>query len=575
MNSKQLPSDDLRPEEEPLKGLSEAHAEGEIGLPRPKKRNWPLILAIAAVLVLGYIGVKPRLERTQKLDSEVAALKAELPVVSVVSLKRVRGASEVALPSNLQAIEETTIDARTSGYVKARYVDIGSKVKAGQVLADIESPEMDQQVMSAQSQVSKSQAGVGQAVADVSRLQSGIASAESQIALFASNVGQARADLKHLQAKDLEAASAINVAKARLTQAQKRLDGSNAELQRAKVGRDIASKTLVRWKELFRADAVSGQDVDEKQSDYDSSLAKVDAAQADVNSAQADVVASESVVKSQVAEESAAKADVTSGQEKIQAAQAALRSAQANYKSAIAARDASNANVNAAQAAVGSDQANVRRYQSLQGFEHVVAPFAGVITARNIDTGDLVNAGGAGSGASNPMNTVTTRGLFGLARTDTLLAQANVPEDSVSSIKEGQDAEVTTSEHPGKVFHGKVFHVSGALDMVSRTLLVEVKIPNANNELIPGMFAQIRFLGAQAGSTIRIPATGLIFDSKGTRVATVASDDRLHFVPVKLGRDFGGEIEVLQGLSGDETLVTNPNDSLSEGEKVKPIKGGK
>jgi len=348
-----------------------------------------------------------------------------------------------------------------------------------------------------------------------------------------------------------------------------------AELQRANVGEDIAKKTLTRWKELFKADAVSGQDVDEKQSDFDASIAKVEAAKADVNSAQADVVATQGVVASQRAEYDAARADVSSGEQKIQAAQAGITSAQANYRSAIAARDASLSSVDAAQAGVGSDQANVRRYEALQGFEHVVAPFSGVITARNIDVGDLVNAGTSGSGASNPMNTVTTRGLLGLARTDTLLAQANVPEDAASSIREGQDADVTTGDYAGRIFRGKVFHVSGALDMSSRTLLVEVKIPNLDGALKPGMFAQIKFLGVQSGATIRIPATALIFDAKGTRVAVVTNDDLLHFATVKLGRDFGGEIEVLVGLSGDESIVTNPDDSLTEGTKVKPITGVK
>jgi len=541
----------------------------------PRKRRTSLILALSGVLVLGYIGIKPRIEQSNKLSTEVAALKTELPAVSVVQLKKVKGASELLLPSNLQAIEETTIEARTAGYVKARYVDIGSKVNAGDVLADIESPEMDQQVLQAQSQVSKSVAGVGQATADVSRLQSAISAAESQIALFNANLGQSRADLKHLQAKAVEANSSVDVARAKLTQAQRRLEGIKAELQRANVGEDIARKTLARWKELFKSDAVSGQDVDEKQSDFDSSLAKVEAAKAEVSSAQADVIATQGIVSSQLAEYEATKADVSSGEQRIQAAQAGLRSAEANYRSAVAARDASISTVDAAKANVGSDQANVRRYEALQGFEHVVAPFSGVVTARNVDVGDLVSAGTAGSGASNPMNTVTTRGLFGLARTDFLLAQANVPEDAISSIRESQNAEVTTREYPGKIFLGKVFHVSGALDMTSRTLLIEVKIPNPSNTLKPGMFAQIKFLGAEGGATLRIPATGLIFDAKGTRVATVTKDGTLHFIPVKLGRDFGGEIEVLEGLTGYETLVTNPDDSLTEGEKVKAVAGGK
>lgn len=552
-------------------GNFESHGPRHEANSQRKRRNFGLIFAVAAVLALGYIGVKPRMQQAAKLSADVSLLKSELPVVSVVSLKATPGASEVSLPSNLQAIAETTIDARTSGYVKARYVDIGSKVTAGQVLADIESPEMDQQVMQSQSEVLHAQAGVGQAQADVSRLEASIAAARSEVIVSQANLGQSRADLSHLQAKALEASSAIDVARAKLMQAEKRLDGVKADLQRAKVGQDIAHKTLLRWKELEKADAVSGQDVDEKQSDYDASVARVDSERAAVSSAEADVVAAREIVSSQQAEYSAAQADVRSGQQKIQASEASVQSSQSSLKAAQAARLASQSNVYAAQATVGSNQANARRYSAMQGFEHVVAPFAGVITARNIDVGDLVNAASAGTGASDPTNTVTKSGLFGLARTDTLLAQANVPEDSVGSIKEGQDAEVRVSEYPGKVFFGKVFHVSGALDASSRTLLVEVKIPNTEGGLKPGMFSQIRFLAASSRATIRIPATGLIFDADGTRVLTVTSDGKLHFVPVKLGRDFGGEIEVLEGLTGSETLVTNPDDSLTEGEAVKQV----
>jgi len=543
--------------------------------PTSKKRSPALLIVIGVVLVLAYVGIRPRLEQSKKLSGEVAALKSEVPVVSVVSLKSTLGASEVSLPSNLQAIAETTIDARTSGYVRARYVDIGSKVTAGQVLADIESPEMDQQVLQSQSEVVHAQAGVGQAQADVSRLDAALAAARSEVIVSQANLGQSRADLAHLRAKALEASSSIDVAKAKLTQAEKRLDSITAELQRARVGEDIAHKTLVRWKELEKADAVSGQDVDEKQSDYDASIAKVSAAKADVSSAQADVMAAQEIVTSQRAEYSAAQADVASGLQKIQAAQASVQSSQANVQAAQSARLASQSNVSAAQATVGSNQANARRYSAMQGFEHVVAPFSGVITARNIDVGDLVNAATSGSGASDPTNTVTKSGLFGLARTDFLLAQANVPEDSVASIREGQDADISVGEYPGKTFPGKVFHVSGALDAASRTLLVEVKIPNAAGALKPGMFGEIRFLGAQGKSTIRIPATGLIFDANGTRVMVVTAGGTIHFVPVKLGRDFGGDIEVLEGLTGSETLVTNPDDSLTEGEKVKQLAASK
>ncbi len=555
--------------------VHQAHGSPNLTM-TPKRRGkggiWIAVLVIAA---LGYAGAKPKLQQSKDLASQVKELKGELPVVSVVSLTRTATASEIMLPSNLQAIEETTLNARTNGYVKARYVDIGSKVKAGDILADIESPEMDQQLLQSQSEVSHASAGVDQARADVSRLDAAISSANSQIVMYRANVGQSQADLAHLKAKALEARSAVDVAQAKYQQAERRLDGTKAELQRAKVGHTIARKTLARWKELEKADAVSGQDVDEKQSDFDASIAKVDAAMAEVSSAEADVMATRESVKSQQAEFAATQADVLSGEQKIQAAKAALESSKANLSAAYSAKNASVANVSAAKATVGSNQANYRKFSALQAFEHVVAPFSGVITARNVDVGDLVNNSGSGSGASDPGNTVTKKGLFGLARTDTLLAQANVPEDSVTSIREGQDAQVVTREFPGRVFLGKVFHVSGALDASSRTLLVEVKIPNESGSLKPGMFAQIKFLGTSGAGAIRIPAVALIFDSKGTRVGVVKPDGTLHYATVKVGRDFGGEVEILEGLTGKEILATNLDESLQEGDKVKPVASDK
>ncbi len=539
---------------------------------KPKKRRGGLIVGAIALLAIAYLGMAPRMSQEKKLDQDVATRSHEDPLVSVVTLKTTPGVSEVSLPSNLQAIATTTINARTSGYVRARYIDIGSKVKAGDLLADIESPEMDQQVLQSQSEVAKSQAGVGQARADVSRLQASLSEAQSEIIRYQANLDQTKADLAHLQAHLLETNSSVEVAQARYTQAQKKLDGTRAELARAKVGEDIAHKTLVRWKELEKADAVSGQDVDEKQSDYDSSQAKVDAANADVSSSEADVLAARQFVKSQQSEVVAAQADIRSGQGRIQAAQAAVTSARANAVASQSAIDASKSNVVASQATVGSNEANVRRYAAMQSFEHVVAPFSGVITARNVDVGDLVNASSGGSGATDQANTVTKSGLFGLSQTDFLLAQANVPEDSVGSIRKDQDADVLVSEYPGRVFRGKVLYVSGALDATSRTLLVEVKIPNQDGALKPGMYAQIHFLGAKSRPVLRIPATGLIFDASGNHVALITPQGTLHFVPVKLGRDFGGEIEVLEGLSGGETLVTNPDDSLAEGEKVRVAK---
>ncbi|MDR3691693.1 MAG: efflux RND transporter periplasmic adaptor subunit [Fimbriimonas sp.] len=507
----------------------------------------------------------------RKLDESVQESKSQVTTVTTVKLQMTPGESEVTLPSNLQAINTTTINARTSGYVRKRYVDIGSKVKAGDVLAEIESPEVDQQVMQSQAQVANAQAAVGQAQANYSRSLASTSGARSDYVRYQANLEGAKADLSHLHARYSQAQSAVDVAQARLIQAQKKLDGMRAELERAKVERHLAEVTLKRWKELEKSDAVSGQDVDEKQSIYDASMTRVTAAQADVNSSEADVQAAQQTVRGARADVLAASADITSGEQRIQAAKAAIGTSQANIDAALAASRASQSEIVAAQATVASNESAVRRYAAVQSFEKVVAPFAGVITARNVDEGDLVGATSGGSGASDQLSTVTKTGLFGLARTDTIRAQANVPEDAVGLIRNGQRAEITTREYQGKVFVGQVFNVSGALDATSRTLLVEASIPNPLGLLKPGMYGQIRFVGAKTASIVRIPANTLIFDAKGTRVAVVGQDNTVHFVTVKVGRDYGKELEILNGLHGDEILITNPDETLEEGQKVKPV----
>ena len=526
---------------------------------------------LVSVGVILYIGIRPRLVQAQKLHEEVAAARSEKPTVSVVTLKPSMGSELILLPANLQPIAQTTINARMSGYVKARYVDIGSRVGIGEVLADIESPETDQQLRQSQSEVLHAQAGVGQAHADLSRLEANLSAARSQVTVSEADLGQSVAYLAHLKAKALEASSAVDVAKAKLTQTQERLVSLKAELQRAKVGEGIARKTLFRWKELEKSDAVSGQDVDEKQSEYDTSLAKVDAARADVNSGEADAIATQAIVRSQLAELSAAQADVRSGEQRVAASKATVQSARSNLRAAQAACLASQSNIAAASATVGASQANVQRYASIQGFEHVTAPFSGVITARNVDVGDLVNSSSGGSGASDQTNSVTKNGLFGLARTDSLLALTNVPEDSISGIHVGQSADIEVQELPHQEFSGTVFHIAGALDATSRTLLVEIKIPNPAGTLKPGMYAQIKFHRTTSLSAIRIPSNALMFDARGTRVMTVSPTGIIHFITVTLGRDFGGDIEVRAGLKGTESIVTNPDDSLSEGQEVRVV----
>lgn len=555
---------------------SQAGEQGSPKAPKPpvkakkplKIRKGPLIAAGATLAIL-CLGVAPRMEQSHKLAERTQALASASPLVSTMVLKPTESGADVTLPSNVQSIDAIAINARASGYVRQCLVDIGSHVRRGQVLAVVESPEIDQQVSQNEAEVARSVAGLGQARADASKRLADVSAAQADVRRNEAGLMQAQADLDHLVAKRLEAESALKVARAKQKEALTKSQGADAGLNRAKAGLSIAQKTYDRWKELEKASAVSGQEVDEKQAAFESGQAQVQAAQADVATAKAEIEEAEGAVRSAEADLQAARADVVSGQGRVRAAQSALQSSRADVQAAQANYQAGQSGIDAASATIRSDRANVDRTVALQSFERIVAPFNGVVTARNVDVGDLVSPTGAGTGATDPMSTVTKTGLFGLARTDAMRAQVNVPEDAVSLIHEGQDAEVTVREYPGRAFHGSVFHVSGALDAASRTLLVEVRVPNLDGALKPGMYAQIRFLGGGSRSTLRIPATALIFDAQGTRVATVTPQGTIHFVAVKLGEDDGDQIQVLQGLQGNETLVTNPDDSLAEGVKVR------
>ena len=543
------------------------HYAAEDGRTAKEKAHRALVTC-GAVAVLAFLGIAPRLKANQKLAAEVHAQATELPVVSVTTLQRGTDKSDLTLPSTIQAIQETSISARTSGYLRQRFVDIGSHVKAGQLLATIEAPEVDQQLSQAQAQTSQSIANGRQSQADVSRLRAAVSAAQSQISAAKAGEEEVVADVAHMKAKLIETKGAEAEAAAQLDEAQRNLEAKRADLGRANARRTLARKTYDRWQALAKGGAVSGQDLDEAQEGYESSQSAVDAAQADVSAAEAQVTGARSAIAARKGDVSAAIADVSSAYQKVDAAKSAVTSSRANAAAAESAVQAGIAGEGAAQAAVASSQANVARVASLRSFENVVAPFEGVITARNVDVGDLISPPAGGNSGNDQTNPVGGTGLFGIARTDFLRIQVNVPEADIVGIHEGEPAQVSVAEYPGKWFRGQVSHTSGAIDATSRTELVEIRLANPGDRLKPGMYSHVRFANAGGSSAVQIPATAMIFDANGTRVAEVTSDNKVHFVTVTLGRDLGDRIEVLVGLNGNERLVTNPDDSLREGESV-------
>lgn len=343
-----------------------------------------------------------------------AALSRQTEADEVLTVATARpqpdgSATELVLPGNLQANYEAPIYARTSGYLRRWYVDIGARVHQGEVLAQIEAPEVDQQLR------------------------------------------QAQADL------------AVAVA-----------------------NRKIADVTAERWRRLRAAGLVARQDVDEK----------------------------------------------------------------------VSAAQASDAQEQAARA-------NVQRLRELSGFERIVAPFDGVITARNTDIGQLIDAG-SGSGAA----------LFRMADTRRLRLYVRVPQEDAGGMKAGLRAEVRMPDRPGATYDASLAATARAIDPATRTLMAELLVDNGSGELLPGGYAEVHFHlpPADAGHSFLLPANVLLFRGDGMHVATVDAHDRVLLKAVTIGRDYGSQIEIVSGLSASDQVILSPPDSLVQGALVHAVK---
>ncbi len=394
--------------------------------------TWLGVVMLIGVIGLVGAGTLPRVRRHHDLEAVARAVKDGVPVVNVILPVRGKPVAEFTLPGTIQAIQ---------------LVDIGDRVVAGQVLAEIDTPELDQQLYQAKATLAQAQAARAQALASLE---------------------QARSALVH-------------------TQVQLEYNGTN----------------LWRWRTLKERELLAQQDVDDRQ-------VLVTTAQADVKAAQANVVALE-------------------------------------------------ANVAAADANVVSNQANVQRLLEMQSFQKIRAPFAGIITVRNVDNGALISSGSATSNTP----------LFRMAQIDSLRIFVSVPQTFVTDVKPGLTAELMVREFPQHAFPGKVVSTAGALDPTSRTLLTEVRIQNEGEVLRPGMYTDVRFQLMRTAPPLVIPSSALIIRSGPPRVATVGADGKVRFPVVQLGRDFGTTVEVVGGLSEQDRLLVTPADTLQEGAVVR------
>ena len=361
---------------------------------------------LAVVLLLVILGAATLLQRR----SEYRTLAKETETLAIQTVGVIHPTPELAqedlvLPGTMEAYVEAPIYARTNGYLKKWYHDIGSRVQQGELLAEIDTPEVDQQL------------------------------------------SQARADLTTAQA---------NV--------------------------HLSEITSARYSELLKTDGVSKQEAD---------------------NAAGDLAAKKAIVQ--------------------------------------------------------SAEANVRRLEEMKSFQKVYAPFAGVITKRNVDLGTLINAG----------NTGTAQQLFYLSQTSPLRVYVHVPEVYANTIHTGLGAYLELTQHPGQRYEGKVVRTSEAIDSGTGTLLTEVDVPNRSGELFPGGYAQVHLGVRVTGARLTVPVNALLFRSEGLRAVLVDANHKVHLKQLTTGRDYGTTLEILQGLTANDWIVLNPTDSLEEGQEVR------
>ena len=353
---------------------------------------WGPIAAVTVLAILVILGTWRHV--SQRNEQKDFVQRTTQIAVKVATASRDSKPKELILPGTFQAFNQTTIFPRSNGYVKSWKVDIGDNVQAGQLLAEIATPEVDQQL------------------------------------------AQARAQ------------------------------------------EEIAKVTADRWRDLLDKKVVSKQEYDQDEKAYEAA------------------------------------------------------------------------------------KANLQQLERIQGFQQILAPFAGKIAARNIDVGTLVTAGTGNSGTP----------LFSLVQSDVLRVYVFAPQENAPSIHEGLPAKIVLQEYPGQEFDGKVTRTAGALDPQSRTLQVEVQVPNQEGKLYAGMYGQVKFLLPDDNAPIVVPADAFVFRAQGPQVVTVTNDNRIHWQKISVGRDFGTQLEVLNGLKENTEVVMNPTDDLREGIEVQ-VKG--
>jgi RND family efflux transporter MFP subunit len=398
--------------------MAESDHTSKLTGPPPSSRSLRRfgLVAVAAAVIIAAVGILQR--RGHEAEVKQWTQEQAIPTVALISPQHGASTKRVALPGTVQAWYDASIYARVPGYLKDWYFDYGAHVKKGDVLAEIETPDLDAQLAAAQAKLNSAQAVV------------------------------------------------------LVRQAEKQ----------------FAETTYERWRSSPKG-VVSEQEQESKQADYNSAVARVRAAQAEA----------------------------------------------------------------------AADQGEVDRLQALEGFKKILAPFDGVVTARETDIGALINAGSGNNGPE----------LFRVADIHEMRVYVQVPQQLSAGIRQGLQAELHLPQYPSKSFKATVATTSSAINLNARTLLVELHAENTDDELQPGAYAQVTFELPSDPNIVQVPTSALIFRERGTEIAIVGPDDKVELKPVTLGRNLGTEVEILSGLSPSDRVINSPPDSLGAGDKVR------
>jgi multidrug efflux pump subunit AcrA (membrane-fusion protein) len=533
---------------------------------KPKKYHLAWIAGVIAVILLA-IGIVPRVFRYSQLQANAAAERSSLPLVDVVRPIAAATSTSLDLPGTIEPIQQASINARATGYAQKVLVDIGDKVTAGQTLAIITAPDTDQETIQGQAELVQSQAALAQAEANK----------QSSEGILAED----QANLQHAEA-------AVETARASLTQLRDQLASAIrakgeqvANLNEAQANLDLDRVTNERNQSLAKQGFVAKQMADQTLAQYKVGVATL-------SSAQAAVTATDSSIEAARASVAAGIDNVAQSVDDVHSAEATVRAAQSTVQSDQAA-------VNEAMAGVNADNANVQRLVALQNYEKVVAPFSGIVTARNIDPGSYISGGSsspastsigstsagasssgasaggsstAGSSATTTSGSSASGGLFTIADLDRVRVYINLPQEDAALLTDGTPTSITLPSVPGRTFQGVVVHSTVALDPVSRTLVAEIQLNNTNNLLRPGMFTTVQLKIPQASGILLVPDSALVTGTDGTQLTLVGPGNKLHFQNVEVGDDDGKNIEVLSGLQLTDRIVSSPANGFREGEKV-------